>query len=469
MLSVNFSAPNIARPRRLSRADGWRAFGLVVLISVLVGLGIELELLYTLGIFLVVFVVATLLFAPVAYLPLLALSTFCLVPVNDLPLPGVFRAASFGVVVLGVWLLRRGARPRARMSDLTRYSAYLLVLCLLVTSIFTISLSRSVVWSIAFIASVLLPALAGGFTDKESRLIITGLITLATGLSCFAIVEYAIRENPLLGHLYSEAPYPLVQHWSTYRVTTTLGHPLNNALVFAAAAVAAFAAYLETKRARLLVAFALTLVGLFLTGSRGALYLTPVVIVVVMVVYLRSHRLRLHGFGRIVLLVAASAGIGGTLYTQTVGARAETGEARSSTNVRYEDVRVGIARAAHLDFLGSGPGTSNSARAENAESISDSNLVIENSYIQLLVSIGIPGVLLVIVFFGALVREGIRRQRLPAVGAFLSTALVIATYNFIEGVRPGLILLGLLGGACLVRSSDGVVGMRAKQQFRTWP
>jgi polysaccharide biosynthesis protein PslJ len=465
---VNSFASNIAWRSRLSLANGWRAFGLVVLISVLVGLGVEFAFLYTLGVFLAVFVIATLLFAPVAFLPLLAFSTFCLIPVNDLPLPEVFRAASFGVVVLGVWLLRRGPRQRARASAFTRYSAYLLVLCLLMTSIFTISLSRSIVWSVAFIASVLLPIFAGGFSDRESRLIITGLITLATGLSCFAILEYAIRENPLFGHLYSEAPYPLIQHWSTYRVTTTLGHPLNNALVFAAAAAAAFAAYLETKRARLLVAFALTLVGLFLTGSRGALYLTPVVIVVVMTVYVRSHRLQLHGFGRLLLLVAAGAGIAGALYTQTVGARAETGEARSSTNVRYEDVRVAIDRAKQLDFLGSGPGTSNSARAENAESISNSSLVIENSYLQLLVSIGIPGVVLVIVFFGAVVREGVRRQRLPAAAAFLSTVLVISTYNFIEGVRPGLILLGLLGGACLVRAnSDTVVGARAKQQPRT--
>ena len=78
-----------------------------------------------------------------------------------------------------------------------------------------------------------------------------------------------------------------------------------------------------------------------------------------------------------------------------------------------------------------------------------SSLVIENSYLQILVSIGIPGLLLVIILIGSVVREGIRRARLPAVAALLSVAFVMSTFNFAEGDRPGLILLGLLAGCCL--------------------
>lgn len=449
------SAADIIERHRANLLDRQLAVTAIILpvVAVLVGVGIATHPIPTLAIFLGLFGLGVLFVVPPDTLPLLAMCVFCLIPVNDLPLPSVFRAMSPGVIIFAVWLLRRTRRQVVPVPRLTKYSAYFVFLCLLTTTIFTISLSRSLVWTFAFTASVLLPIFVGGFTAKEGRLIVVGLIALATCLSCFAIAEYMLRNNPLFGHLYAEAPYPLLQHWSTYRVTTTLGHPLNNALVFAAAAAAAFAAYLETKLTRFLLAFMLTLIGVFLSGSRGALELTPIVIVVVMVSYIRARKGPLRGLGRVVVLIAASVVVAGALYAQTIGARAESGEARSSTNARYEDIRVGMARAEQLHFLGSGPGTSNSAKNEGVETIGDSRLVIENSYIQLFVSIGIPGLTLVLLLFGSLVRDGLKRRALPAAAAFLSTILVIATYNFAEGVRPGLILLGLLGGACLASST----------------
>jgi polysaccharide biosynthesis protein PslJ len=422
-------------------------------IALLLGVAAASSPLITIGAFLAVCGGLVLFAVPVELLPAIAIWVFCLLPVNDLPVPELFRAASPGVVILVIWLVRRGRRPPAQTPPSTRVLAALVVVCLLATTVVTISVSRSLVWTFAFVASVLLPIFARGFSAREGRLLIANFIGLSAVLSCFAVVEYAIRDNPLLGHLYERSPYPLIQHWSTYRVTTTLGHPLNNALVFSAAAVAAFAAYLETRHLRMLGAFVLTLIGLFLTGSRGALYLTPVALLLVVVAYAYMHSWRLQGLGRLLLLLGIAGAIAVGLYAQTIGARASTGEALSSSNVRNEDVRVGLARARKLDYLGSGPGTSNSARNEGAELIGDSSIVIENSYIQLLISIGLPGLLLIVALFSSIVRDGIRNHALPAVGAFFASVLVIATFNFAEGVRPGLILLGLLAGACLARSA----------------
>ncbi len=397
---------------------------------------------------LVAFALLALAAAPVETLPALALCCFVLLPVNDLPVPSFLRGASLGVVVMVVWLMRREA-PRQPLPVATRISGYLLICYLLATTAFTIEIARSIVWTMAFGASVLLPIFVGGFTDREARRVIRTMIVLAAGLSCFAAIEYLLHRNPIFGTLYTEGPFPVIQHWKTYRVTTTLGHPLYNAMVFAAATAAAFATYLQTRRVAYLAAFIVTLMGLFLTGSRGALFLTPAAIVVVVIFQLRKGDKPLRGLGRIVLIIAIGIGVAGVLYAQTVGARASTGEARSSTEARYRDVGVSLSTASHTHFLGSGPGTSNSAKDEGAESVNASSLVIENSYLQLLVSIGIPGLLLVLVLFASIMREGVRRSQLPATAAFVSVALVISTFNFAEGDRPGLILLGLLAGSCL--------------------
>src|ERR1700722_4443274 len=423
---------------------------------VLIGAGLSMAAAPTVVAVVLALLCVALFLLPAETLPLLALCCFALLPVNDLPLPSFTRAVSPGVVIFAVWLIRRG-RGRNSIPVLTRRSASLLACYLLITTALTISLARSLVWSFAFVASVLLPILAGGFDDREARLIVKGLIVLATGLSFFAIVEYGLHSNPLFGHLYASAPFPVLQHWKTYRVTTTLGHPLNNALFFSAAATAAFAIYLETRHNKYLFAFVAALIGLFLTGSRGALYLTPVAIALVVIFHVKSLGLKSRSLGRLVLLLGVGGCISVALYAQTVGARASTGEAQSSTNVRFQDVPVSLSTAGHYHYIGSGPGTSNSAKNKSVRSVEASSLVIENSYLQLLVSIGIPGLVLVIVLFGSLIREGIRRQRLPAVGALVSMILVMSTFNFIEGVRPGLILLGLLAGACLARSDDASV------------
>jgi polysaccharide biosynthesis protein PslJ len=447
---VNSLATDLAHPES-GKFSRWGFIASLFLICVSVGASTVHAPIPTVAALLVVFAVVLLSALPVEMLPALAIWCFGLFPVNDLPLPSFMRAASPGVAILFIWLIRRKRilGPTKTLSRSTRVSGYLMLCWLLIMTALTISLARSLVWSFAFATSVLLPILAGGFNRNEARLIIKGLIVLATGLSIFAIGEYLLRQNPLFGHLYTESPFPLVQHWSTYRVTTTLGHPLNNAVFFAAAAAAAFAVYLESRQFSYLVAFMFTLVALFLTGSRGALYLTPAVIVVVVLMQVKAGNLPMRRLGRLSLLAGIALGIAGVLYSQTVGVRASSGEARSSTSARYQDLGVGWRAAGAHNFIGSGPGTSNSAKNENQQSTSEGALVIENSYLQLLVSVGIPGLALIFLLFGSLVRDGVRNRAFPATGALLAVILVISTFNFAEGVRPGLIIIGLLGGSCL--------------------
>jgi hypothetical protein len=398
------------------------------------------------------FGLALLLVLPVETLPALTMLWLALVPVNDLPLPTAARVASPGLAILAIWFLRRevGGSGRAATSvpSSIQWTGLALLGWLAITTIATISFSRSVVWDLCFGLSILAP-LWLRLNRREARLAIDALVWVGIGLAVFAVLEYLLHRNPVLGHLYREAPFPIEQRWSTYRVTTLLGHPLNNALFFAAVAAAGFARYLETRRTVYVAGFLLALVALLLTGSRGALYLTPVVLVLVVAFEVRAGALTMQRLGRLALIAGLALAALFALYSQTVGLRADSTEAQASTDVRYRALDESLHIAGDNDYLGTGPGTSNSAKEEDILNPGDVDIAIENSYLQLLVSIGIPGVALVVALLAGVVWAGFRRRNIAAAGALAAMALVIGTYNFIEGVRPDLLFLGLLGACCL--------------------
>jgi polysaccharide biosynthesis protein PslJ len=447
-----------ARPLRLPAATSTaRTALLLALPCVALGAGAALFPLPVALFAIVCFGLALLFLLPIETLPALTMLGLALVPINDLPLPTATRVASPAVVILLVWLLRRElggtARVSAQLPGAVRWTALALVGWLAITTIATISISRSLVWDLCFGLSILLP-LALGLSRREARMAIDALVFVGIGLAVFAVLEYLMHRNPLLAHLYAQAPFPIEQRWSTYRVTTLLGHPLNNALFFAAAAAAGFARYLETRRTIYAAGFLLALVALLLTGSRGALYLTPVALVAVVAVEVRTGALTMQRLGRLALIAGLSLAALFALYSQTVGLRADSTEAHASTGVRYRALDESLHVAADHSYLGTGPGTSNSAKEEDILNPGDVDIAIENSYLQLLVSIGIPGVALVVALLAAVIWAGVKRRNVAAAGALASMALVIGTYNFIEGVRPDLLFLGLLGACCLALPRD---------------
>jgi O-antigen ligase len=447
-----------ARPLGLPTATRTaRAAVLLALPCVVLGAGAALFPLPAVLLALACFALALLFLLPVETLPAVTMLAMALVPVNDLPLPTAARVASPAVLVLAVWFVRREMGGTGRVSGTVpgsvRWVGLALVGWLAITTLATISASRSAVWDLCFAVSVLLP-LALGLTRREARIAIDALIYVGLGLAVFAVVEYLLHRNPIFAHLYQEAPFPIEQRWSTYRVTTFLGHPLNNALFFSAAAAAGFARYLESRRTLYLAGFLLALIALLLTGSRGALYLTPVALIAVVAVEVRAGALTMQRLGRLALIAGLALAALFALYSQTVGLRADSTEAHASTDVRYRALDESLHIAGDNDYLGTGPGTSNSAKEEDILNPGDVDIAIENSYLQLLVSIGLPGVVLVIALFGAVIGTGFRLRNIAAAGALTSMALAIGTYNFIEGVRPDLLFLGLLGACCLARSPD---------------
>ena len=88
--------------------------------------------------------------------------------------------------------------------------------------------------------------------------------------------------------------------------------------------------------------------------------------------------------------------------------------------------------------MGTGPGTSGQT-ARLLDSI-----IIENSMLQLLISVGIPGLLLFVAFLGSLVWCAWARGDLGVGLAVIGYAIAITGFNSLDAVRNMHILIGFL-------------------------
>jgi O-antigen ligase len=102
--------------------------------------------------------------------------------------------------------------------------------------------------------------------------------------------------------------------------------------------------------------------------------------------------------------------------------------------------------------LGTGPGTSSLAAAELGFS-----LPIENSLLQILVSLGVPGLLLFGLLIGLALRASLRNPGgLAAASALVAYVVSVSGYNAIDDRRSAHVILGLLLVIALnARSSAG--------------
>ena len=218
------------------------------------------------------------------WLPALALLAVLFVPTTDLPLPSVGRELSVGVIPLAVWIAR--SHPPMRRLRFTRSVGAALGGWLLLSEIFAPIRSKGgVEWLLMMLASVVLVAVAAGDEvdiSKVRRL----YVGVTSGLGVLAVLEtYALRSNLLYGGLYARATPPLVQHWSHYRATTLLGHPLVNATVFASALALTVSHFVSRRRPSWLALLQMLCLvgGLAATDSRGGALAAGVGILVALV------------------------------------------------------------------------------------------------------------------------------------------------------------------------------------------
>ncbi len=373
---------------------------------------------------------------PLWVLPSVALWLFALLPVGYITgVPNVVgRFWTPAAVVLLIWAVRvalgRGRRPFLRS---LRWMVPLVAL-LIALGLQGVSTTRSVNWTLLLVVGVALPtALISAFDDRATSTLLRSWFVLGIGLSLVAIIESIIGSNPLAAY------YNFDQHWSLYRVTTTLGHPLLNGTFFAiTACLAAFTMVRRGgPRGAAFGCFVLAAFAAALTGSRSGVYALVCGLGVGLLVMLVSGRTSLANkllgvaLGTVALLVLPAL--------PTIAGRASSAEGVASGLYRDEVIRLAGKLFLANPWLGYGPGTSAIATAR-----AGATLPLENSVLGSLVSLGVVGslgVLFLVVLVLVTVIRGGRPDGIAAVAAFVVAG---SAFPLWESNPAALVLVGFV-------------------------
>lgn len=383
---------------------------------------------------LALFVVAASL--PLWLLPSISLWLFALIPIGYITGVPTFvgRFWTPAALVLAIWaarlVLRRGRRAFIRS---LRWMVPLTVL-LLALGFQGLSSTRSVNWTVLLIVAVALPtALVSSFDDRTSSSLLRSWFVLGIGLSLVAVIESLLASNPLTPY------YNFPQHWSVYRVTTTLGHPLLNGTFFAVTACLAAFSMVRKDGARgaAFLCFVLSALAAGLTGSRSGVYALVSGLGVGLLVLLVSGRTSLAN--KLLGVVLGTTALVVLPALPTIAGRASSAEGVASGLYRDDVIRLTGKLFLADPWFGYGPGTSLIATAR-----SGAQLPLENSVLGSLVSLGVIGSLgvlfLVVLVLVTTVRGG-RPDGIASVAAFVVAG---AAFPLWESNPAALVLVGFV-------------------------
>jgi O-antigen ligase len=266
-------------------------------------------------------------------------------------------------------------------------------------------------WFVSFATLVLLPALLATRDPEVRHTVSRTWIAVAAVLGAYALVEaFVLQANPLFDALYANGPRgELVQKWSIYRATTSLGHPISNGGFFAIAVPLALGAALRHRSGPAAAAAVLAAGGVVASGSRGAL---AAMLAGAAVVVLRPTP----GVSRSAGAAAGKAlGVMALVATLVLGAaylaaRDASGEGADSAAFRVTQVPVALQSVATSPVFGTGPGAASYSQESLLSRIGGAG-AFESFWLELVVGAGVPGLLL-----GAAV---LRRRRPPRCAAGL--------------------------------------------------
>lgn len=392
---------------------------------------------------------ATMFLLPVGWLPAAAVVAFAVVPNRLVPSESIFNALPPVSLILAIWVFRRlvlgqrpptGGLPAPTTPPALRIGAWIAAAAFLAWALLTALRSEysdtGFSWLSSFTIGMLIPLLVPDARAEARALRSTWLVVGAIA-GAYAAVEVVLQGSPLWGTLYDALGYGSSQHWSVYRAEVSFGHPLFAAAFLAPPALLGIGGWLGSGRAWHLVAGLVAAVGVVATVSRGAILAVALGAALALVLALTVIPRRP---GRRVAQLTALAVVGGigVLNFPALTARMDSLDAARSSEAR--DIATGVAMqaAANAGWLGSGPGTSGISGREIYD------VVIENSLFQLLISVGIPGLVLFLALVALLALAAVRRGDVAAAAAMAGYLVVITGFNAIDAVRALHLVLGLL-------------------------
>ncbi|MET0863734.1 MAG: hypothetical protein ABWZ98_05320 [Nakamurella sp.] len=407
------------------------------------------------GLLLAAIVGAAALAVPAHWLPAIALAAFIIVPNRITPDGYTLRIPLWGFLI-GIWVLRRllassrssGPRADAPSRNMLlgwRVLAYAAAVAFLVWSLMASLRSDQIDTGLAWVGSmvvcVFLPLLVLDARREAALLRSTWLIGGAV-IGTYAVVELLLQSSPLYGNLYRIIGVGDVQHWVLHRSEASFGHPLLAGTFFATAATLGIVTWLGSHRARDLICGAIAAAGAVATVSRGSMAAMAIAIALGLVAWVLANPNRSMGKPALFAVLGLVAGVG-VLNSTPVVARDDSLESTLSAGARETGFTVAIRGAQQTNWLGSGPGTSGiTGRLFD-------DVVIENSALQLLLSVGIPGLLLFMLFLSGVGLTALAARDIAAAAALLAFGICLVGYNAIDAVRATHLLLGFLVIICM--------------------
>ncbi|MBF4457330.1 O-antigen ligase family protein [Pseudoclavibacter sp. VKM Ac-2867] len=383
-----------------------------------------------------------LLLVPKHLLPSLALILWVLVPrrlFEDVgPLALVFPVC----VVMLVWGLREAltkkkmSRPRLPAKTALATVFVLALVWFLVSTVIGQKWGDSLSWVIAFATLALLPAL---FADaRATSAVRTTMLVLVAITGIYALVEYLLSANPIYDPIYALLGQPEVQNWSVYRAHSTFGHPLYASFFLAAGFALALGTALERPRFWPFAVAAIAGIGVVTTVSRGGLAAVAAsAVVVILLVVFRSDRVS--GIVKFLTVAATAVGMLVALQSDAFSERSSSSEAGSSADARTWIFELAYQSANNTYWLGSGPATS----ADTVRALNSYQILVENGYLQLLISAGLPALVLFLTILGISCVQAIRMQRYAGLSVLVAFSTAIFGFNGLESNSSIFLILGV--------------------------
>ncbi|GGB15077.1 hypothetical protein GCM10011492_00930 [Flexivirga endophytica] len=311
-------------------------------------------------------------------------------------------------------------------------------------------------WLFAFAILVLMPMVSRLNWDPRPIILRTWLV-LGTLTSFYALIERLLGRNVLFSTIYSAAADPAgtaVQHWSDYRAQASFGHPIYAGMFFAATAVLAYLSFFESNRdRRFLILGLLSSAALICTGTRGAIIGLVAGVAIGLLPKLKRQsgtRIALSLLGLVGTFIAVVSTGGGEKIWQGVTGRFTSQEAAVSAGGRQSVIDLSLKIAEEHSWMGAGVGTSRSVFRH-----AGSTIPVESGPLQVLVSEGIPGLLLMtlgLLTVGyALWRSGHGIE----LGLLVTSVICLSGFNGFEDVPTTMTWLGLALLAARSAASGG--------------
>lgn len=386
---------------------------------------------------------------PVHMLPAIVVVILAVFPTRLIPSGGPFNALPPMALLLAVWVFRRlvldqRSQRLERFGPVTRVGPRLAVYTLAILFAAWLFIAAFLAgggetelgWSIAFVLSALVPLLV--FDAREEVALLRPVLIIVgalVGLNIF--IEMLLGFSPVYGIVDVVLGASREFEFSVYRARGAFSHPLFAGAFLTIPVCLAIGGWITTGKKWMLLCGALAGAGILGTVSRGSIAAVAVAVAIALVVtpfFLGWQRIT-RWFA---LLALAAVGGLAVLNFGPLLDRADSIESRLSADVRDRALTVAIDAAQYGGWFGTGPGTSGETGR-----LFDS-IVIENSLLQLLISVGVPGLLFFLGFMGCLVLAAWSHRDLGVGMAVIAYVVAITGFNSLDAVRSMHILIGIL-------------------------